>query len=134
MPSHRPRRLLLPEAPRLNYAILTGTLTEDPRPGRSPVGRSVCLLRIEFPVADPEHPELLLTSAGCEIEVPDALADRHGVRDLEGGAPILAAGQLSERWAISGGRSSRRAALVAALIRPEQRAYPQGLLVPGGGS
>jgi hypothetical protein len=134
MASHRPRRLLLPEAARLNHAILTGTLTDGPRAGRNPAGRSVCLLRIEFPVADPEHPEMLLTSASCEIEVPEALVDQHGVRDLQGGASILAAGQLSERWAISGGRSSKRAALVAALVRPERQADPQGLLLPGGGS
>lgn len=37
---------------------------------------------------------------------------------LEGGAPILAAGQLSERWVISDGRTSKRAAIVAALVHP----------------
>lgn len=137
MPSHRAgRRLLLPGSypPRLNYSILTGTLLEDPRLGRNPVGQRVNLLRIEFPVADPERPQMLWTWASCEVEVSDALADRHGIRGLEGGAPVFAAGQLSERWAISGGRSCRRSALVAALVRSGPPPHSGELLIPGGGS
>lgn len=118
--------------PGLNHSILTGTLSDDPRRGRNPVGESVTLLRVEFPVTDPERPQLLWTWASCEVEVPDALADRHGIRELEGGAPILAAGQLSERWAISDGRSGKRAAIVAALVHPGPPSGHDELLIPGG--
>lgn len=92
------------------------------------------LLGVEFPVADPERPQMLWTWATCEVEVPAALADRHGIHELQGGAVILAAGQLSERWAISGGRSSKRAAIVAALVDPGPALSHDELLVPGGGS
>jgi hypothetical protein len=132
MPSPRARRRLVPDPPGLNYSILTATLLDAPRLGRNPVGQPVTILPAEFPVADPEHSERLWTWATCEIEVPPTLAGRHGVGDLEGGAQILVAGQLSERWAVSGGRSSKRAAVVASLIRPEQLA-DGGILIPGGG-
>ncbi|MFL5900063.1 MAG: hypothetical protein ACJ75S_02540 [Solirubrobacterales bacterium] len=132
----RSRRLRFPEAvpPRFNHSVLTGTLTDDPRLSRNPVGEPVILLRVEFPVADPERPQMLWTWATCEVEVPAALADRHGIRELEGGAAILAAGQLSERWAISGGRPSKRAAIVAGLVHPGPPPGHDELLVPGGGS
>lgn len=127
-------RLRLPDSnpPGLNHSILTGTLLDDPRLGRNPIGEPVTLLRIEFPVADPEHPRMLLTWASCEVEVSAALAERHGIRGLEGGAPILAAGQLSERWVSSGGRSSKRSAIVAALIHPGPPPGFDELLIPGG--
>lgn len=123
---HGRRRLRLPESnpPGVNHSILTGTLVDDPRPGRNPVGEPITLLRVEFPVADPQRPRMLWTWASCEIEVSDALADRHGIGELEGGAPILVAGQLSERWAISDGRSGRRAAIVAALVHTGASARP----------
>ena len=127
-------RLRLPESkpPGLNHSVLTGTLLDDPRPGRNPIGESVTLLRIEFPVADPEHPRMLLTWASCEVEVSAALAERHGIGELEGGAPILAAGQLSERWVSPGGSSSKRSAMVAALIHPGPPPGHDELLIPGG--
>lgn len=115
----------------LNHSILSGTLMDGPRLGRNPVGEPVALLRIEFPVVDPERPQMLRTWASCEVEVADALADRHGIRELEGGASILAAGQLSERWAISDGRTSRRAAIVATLVQPGPPCH-NDLLIPGG--
>lgn len=129
-------RLRFPESspPGLNHSILTGTLTDHPRLGRNPVGERVTLLRVEFPVADPERPQMLWAWASCEVEVSDALADRHGIRELEGGAPILAAGQLSERWAISDGRTSKRAAIVAALVHPGPPPGYHELLIPGGRS
>jgi hypothetical protein len=126
-------RLRLPESkpPGLNHSVLTGTLLGDPRPGRNPIGEPVTLLRIEFPVADPEHPRMLLTWASCEVEVSAALAERHGIGKLEGGASILAAGQLSERWVSSGGRSGKRSAIVAALIHPGPPPGHETLLIPG---
>lgn len=118
---HRPgeRRLLLPPFdPRpVNHSILSGTLTEGPRLGRNPVGESVTVLRVEFPVTDPERPQTLWAWASCEVEVPDALAERRDVRALEAGSQVLVAGQLSERWALIEGRSTRRPAIVAVLVR-----------------
>lgn len=64
---------------------------------------------------------------GCEIEVPDALAAQHGIRELEGGAQIFAAGQLSERWEISDGK---RAAI--ALIHPGLHLAMTGTADPSG--
>jgi hypothetical protein len=112
---------------------VTGTLLDDPRPGRNPIGAPVTLLGVEFPVADPERPQMLWTWATCEVEVPGARrsADIH---ELQGGAAILVAGQLSERWAISGGRSSERAALVAALVDPGPPPSHDELPVSGGQS
>lgn len=136
MRSHRGHRRQLPDSdlPGLNYSILSATLLDAPRPGRNPVGQPVTPLRAEFPVADPERPQRLWAWATCEIEVPSALAERHGVGRLDGGAGVLVAGQLSERWAVSDGRSSKRATIVAALVRPEQRVNHEGLLIPGGRS
>jgi hypothetical protein len=127
-------RLRFPESnpPGHNHSILTGTLIDDPRPGRNPVGKRVTLLRIEFPVADPERPQMLWTWASCVVEVSDALAERHGIRELEGGSPILVAGQLSERWAISDGRTGQRASIVAALVHPGPPPSHDDLLIPGG--
>jgi hypothetical protein len=125
-------RLGFPEStPGVNHSTLTGTLIDDPRLGRNAVGEAVMLLRVEFPVVDPERPQMLWTWASCEVEVSTALADRHGIRELEGGAPILATGQLSERWAISNGRTSRRSAIVATLVRPGPQSGCDELLVPG---
>lgn len=138
MSTHRtgrraPHRLRFPEAtPGPNHSILTGTLIDGPRLGRNPVGEPVTLLRIEFPVGDPERPQMLWTWASCEVEVPDALSERHGIWELEGGAQVLAAGQLSERWEISDGRSGKRAAIVAALVHPGPPPGSDGLLIPVG--
>jgi hypothetical protein len=128
------QRLRFPDSnpPGLNHAILTGTLIDDPRPGRNPVGQPVTLLRVEFPVADPERPQMLWAWASCEVEVPATLAERHGIRELEGGAAILAAGQLSERWAISCGRSAKRAAIVAAMVHAGPPPGHDELLIPEG--
>lgn len=127
-------RLRLPESrpPGLNHSVLTGTLLDDPRRGRNPIGEPVTLLRIEFPVADPERPQMLLTWASCEVEVSDALAEQHGIRELEGGAPILAAGQPSDRWVSSGGRSSKRSVIVAMLVHPGPPPGFDEMLIPGG--
>jgi hypothetical protein len=92
-------RLQLPEStpPEINYVVLTGKLSVDPRPGRSPAGDPVTFFWIEFPVADPAHPEALWTRASCLVEIPS----RHttpDAEDLRGGAAVLVWGQLSDRW------------------------------------
>jgi hypothetical protein len=113
----RPR---FPESipPGLNHSILTGKLMDSPQLSKSPAGDPITLLQVKFPVADPEHPQRLWAWASCEVEVPDALADRHGIRELQGGASILVAGQLSERWVVADGRKAKRGAIVAALVHP----------------
>jgi hypothetical protein len=122
------QRLRFPEAtpPGLNHVIVTGTLTGTPRRGRSPVGDPVALLGIEFPVAHPADPETLLAWAGCEVEVPQALAEEHCIGSLQGGTPLLVAGPLSERWAISDGRAYRRAVIVALIAHPGPPAAADG--------
>lgn len=114
------RGLLLPSLdPRpVNHSILSGTLTEGPRLGRNPVGERVTVLRVEYPVTDPERPQTLWTWASCEVEVSGALAESPEIRALEGGSEVLVAGQLSERWALLEGRSTRRPAIVAVLVKP----------------
>lgn len=109
-----PKSMPLP----INHIMVAGTLVSDPRPGRSPAGGSATFLQIEFPVADPENPHLLWTWAGCDVEVSEALAQKHGILELQGGATILAAGQLGDRWAINDGRTGKRAVIVAVLIHP----------------
>lgn len=101
-----------------NYSILTGTLIDDPQLARSPNDEPVILLEVEFPVADPERPQTLLTWANCQIEVPDALAQRHDVRKLQRGATLLVVGQLSNRWTTEPGRTGKRDVIVASLIHP----------------
>jgi hypothetical protein len=109
--------------PGLNHSILTGTLSDKPRSGRSPLGDPVLLLRIEFPVARPEDPQTLLAWASCEVEVPQALAEKQGVASLQGGTPMLVAGPLSERWAVSNGCTYRSAVILALIAHP---AHPGG--------
>lgn len=117
----RQRRPSLPEPGPFgaNHAAVIGTLCGDARPGRSPVGAAVTILPIEFPVVDPERPPTLWAWARFDVEVPADLAHRYDVQTLTGGTPVLAAGQLSERWVIENGRSSRRGVIVADLVQPE---------------
>lgn len=122
------RARLPASAPRdINHAVLTGMLSADPRPCRSPSGDPVTLLRVEFPVADPERPEMLWTWASCLVEVPTGRAGRD-VEELRGGVPVIAAGQLSERWVIEDGHTSRRGVIVAALLKSGPPEMPEGLL------
>jgi hypothetical protein len=60
------------------------------------------MLRLGFPVRDPERPEDLWTLARCEVEVPAVLA-RRSVSSLHVGVPVLAWGQLSDREATGDG-------------------------------
>lgn len=125
----RPARKLFPDTtpPGLNYAVVTGKLIGEPKEGGGPGGTPVLLLEVEFPVAHPEHPRLLWAMAAYEVEVPGDLGGRH-VEELRKGAPVMVAGQLTERWALQDGRSSRRGAIVANLIQPGQDS------TAGGGS
>jgi len=127
------RRLRFPEStpPGLNHSIVTGTLIDDPRLARSPTDDPIVLLEVEFPVADPEQPQLLWTWASCQIEVPDALADRHAIRTLRRGDSILAAGQLSNRWTTEPGYTGKRDAIVAALVHAGLPPDAEELFIPG---
>jgi hypothetical protein len=102
--------------PRINHAVLTGRLSDEPQEARSPLGEQVILLRVEFPVADPDHPQTLWTWASCLVEVPRNRGRRE-VEELHGGASVLAAGQLSERWMIERGHTGRRGVIVASLVK-----------------
>ncbi len=72
----RPGRRLFPEQtpPGLNYVVVTGKLLDDPRQGGGPGGTPVLIMRIEFPVADPEHPRLLWTMPAMKSRCPAMLA------------------------------------------------------------
>lgn len=128
-----PRRARFPESvpPRLNHLVLTGTLLEKPHRARSPRGDAVTMLRLGFPVRDPERPEDLWTLARCEVEVPAALA-RRSVSSLHIGAPVFAWGQLSDREATEDG--SQWGVLVAAAIHPGVPDDPRPRLFVVGGA
>ncbi len=113
----RCRRQPFPERlPReLNHLVLTGTLLDEAREARSPRGDAVTMLRLGFPVRDPERPEDLWTLARCGVEVPAAIA-RRSVPSLRVGAPVLAWGQLSDREADEDG--DQRGVIVAASVHP----------------
>jgi len=127
------RRLRFPGStpPGLNHSIVTGTLIDEPRLARSPTDEPIVLLEVEFPVTDPERPELLWTWASCQIEVPDTLADRHEIRKLQRGDSILAAGQLSNRWTAEPGYTGKRDAIVAALVHAGLPPDSEELIIPG---
>jgi hypothetical protein len=127
------RRLRFPEStpPGLNHSIVTGTLIDEPRLARSPTDEPIVLLEVEFPVTDPEQPQLLWTWASCQIEVPDTLADRHEIRKLRRGDSILAAGQLSNRWTAEPGYTGKRDAIVAALVHAGLPPDAEELIIPG---
>lgn len=112
--------------PDINHAVLTGRLSADPQEGRSPTGEPVSLLRVEFPVIDPDRPRSLWRCASCLVEVP---ASRSDVEELRGGSPVLAAGQISDRWIIEGGHTSRSGVIVATLVKGGPAEVPEGLLL-----
>jgi len=66
-----------------NHAAVIGTLCGDARPGRSPIGAAVTILPIEFPVVDPERPQVLWAWARFDVEVPDELARHYEVQSLK---------------------------------------------------
>lgn len=113
-------RLRFPQSnpPGLNHSILTGTVIDGPLLARSPADEPIILLEVEFPVADPEHPQMLWTWASCQIEVSDALAQRRELRKLQHGDSLLVSGQHSNRWKTETGFVGKRDVIVATLIHP----------------
>lgn len=112
----RDEQALFPKSipPGLNYAVVTGTLIADPIEGEEgPGGDPVTLLEVKFPVAHPEGPRLLWTYAFYDVEVPGNVGGRD-IEELRKGAPVLVAGQLSERP----DRMGAQAAIVAILVKP----------------
>lgn len=109
--------------PEINHAVLTARLGADPQAARSPLGEPVTLLRVEFPVADPGDPQVLWTWASCMVEVPEGRASLD-LDELRGGAPVLVAGQVSDRWVIEGGHTCRCAVIVATLVKSGAAALP----------
>jgi single-stranded DNA-binding protein len=114
--------------PEINHAVLTGRLGADPQEGRSPVGDRVTLLRVEFPVADPDRPQTLWRCATCLVEVSESRS-RLDIEELRGGSPVLATGQLSDRWTIEGGHTSRCGVIVADQVKAGPPEIPERLLL-----
>jgi hypothetical protein len=127
----RRERLRFPQSnpPGLNQAILTGTIIDGPHLARSPVDEPIVLLEIEFPVADPERPQMLWMWASCQIEVLDALAQRNDVRKLQHGDSLLVSGKLSNRWKSEPGFVGKRDVIVASLIHPVPPPDPEEFVV-----
>jgi hypothetical protein len=123
-------RLSLPASlpPEINHAVITGRLSADPQEGRSPTGGPVVLLRVEFPVADPSWPRSHSRCVNYLVEVP-AGCSQWDVQELRGGCPVLAAGQLSDRWLIEDGHTSRCGVIVAALIKAGPPETPEGVIL-----
>ena len=120
--------LLTGGPPEINHAVLTGRLSADPQEGRSPTGERVSLLRVEFPVTDPDCPRSLWRCASCLVEVPTSRSARD-IEELRGGMAVLAAGQISDRWTIEGGHTSRCGVIVATLVKGGPLEAPEGLLL-----
>jgi hypothetical protein len=117
-----------PFPPQINHVVLTGSLGADPEEGRSPAGGRVTFLRVEFRVADPDRPRSLWRRATCLVEVPlgRSTAD---IERLRGGHPVLAAGQVSDRWMIEGGHTSRCGVIVATMVKGGPPEAPRGVLL-----
>jgi len=52
---------------------------------------------------------------------------RREVEELRGGSPVLVAGQISDRWMIEGGHTSRCGVIVAALVKAGPPDAPKGI-------
>jgi hypothetical protein len=79
-------------------------------------------------VIDPDRPRSLWRCAACLVEVP-ADRSKEDVEELRGGSPVLAAGQISDRWTIEGGHTSRSGVIVATLVKGGPAEAPEGLLL-----
>ena len=77
-------------------------------------------------MTDPDRPRSLWRCASCLVEVPVA---RSEVEELRGGMPVLAAGQISDRWTIEGGHTSRSGVIVATLVKGGPAEHAKGLLL-----
>jgi hypothetical protein len=97
--------------------VVTGMVSAQPQPARGPTGEPVTLLRVEFPVAHPDHPQVLWAWGSCLVEVPAGRAEGE-IEGLHGGASVIVAGQLSGRWVIENGHTSRCGVIVATLLKP----------------
>ena len=113
-----------PSIAEINHCVVTGRLRAEPEAAKSPRGDHVTLLRLDFLVQDPEETQRLWTKATCEVEVPDELARRSDVRELQAGASVLATGQLSERASIVDGITVRRSVIVASLVKGGPPLHP----------
>lgn len=112
-----PTLLRVSNPPGINYTVLTGTLSSEPRDAKAPNGEPVFLLAVEFPVAHPERPRLLWTRALCEVEVPRGVGEAE-IEELHSGIDVLVSGQVSERIESSGGhRVSHGGVIVATLLK-----------------
>jgi hypothetical protein len=78
-------------------------------------------------VVDPNRPRSLWRCASCLVEVPAGRSAKD-VGELRGGMPVLAAGQISDRWTIEGGHTSRCGVIVATLVKGGPAEAPEGHL------
>lgn len=115
--SSEPPPTLLPisHPPSLNYTVLTGTLSSEPRDAKAPNGEPVFLLEVEFPVAHPERPRLLWTRAIYDVEVPRGVGEAE-IEELHSGIDVLVSGQVSERIESSGGHRIRHGGVIVATL------------------
>jgi hypothetical protein len=74
-----------------NLAIVTGTIVENPVRDNSRDGDPVTVLLISFAAPDVREGR---GAACCEVEVPDAVADRHRKR-LKPGGRLMVFGQMT---------------------------------------
>jgi hypothetical protein len=110
-----PTLLPISTPPGLNYTVLTGTLSSEPRDAKAPNGEPVSLLEVEFPVAHPERPRLLWTNAIYEVEVPRGVGEAE-IEKLHSGIDVLVSGQVSERIESSGGHRVRHGGVIVATL------------------
>jgi Single-strand binding protein family len=75
----------------VNRAVVSGLLAADPQRDRSREGDPVTILLLSFRAPDQWARPV---STCCEVEVPDAVADRHR-RQLRAGRRVWVAGQLT---------------------------------------
>jgi hypothetical protein len=75
----------------INYAVLTGVLVAEPERDKSRAGDPITVVLMCFAAPD-GHVES--GAACCEVEIPDALADRHR-RHLRAGRRLLVSGTLT---------------------------------------
>jgi hypothetical protein len=87
----------------INRAVLSGLIAAEPLRDTSRDGDSITVLLVSFPAPDERARD---SSACCEVEVPDSIADQHR-RRLRLGRRVWVAGQLTGNglWATALGTS-----------------------------